>query len=410
MNPKDREILRALANRQLEHAGSEKNRQRIALWYRHNDLEGGTRPLVNIELDTFAQELVDPLLQCEDEAARGLERELWLNFYNLETFDDDWVVPDYFPVRWESYFHPFGFDVQVEHAGGEDAVGHRFVHPIGDLEEDYEKLGPSVYGVDRAATEAKMALAEDAFGDILPVRATTQCLYAVPTQQVVHLMGMENMMFALYDCPELFHQMMGRLADDYIAWFRQMEQDGFLVPTVEFQWLGQGSRCFTNTLKKDAPVKTTDLWGFMDSQETVSISPEMYAEFIFPYYERIARVYGRLSYGCCEPVDPVWDKVSRLPNLRKVSISPWCNEEKMGEALRGGSVIYHRKPSPNFLGVAGALDEDAVRAHIAATAKAAGGCTLEVAQRDVYTVGSDAQKVARYVQLIREELEKGWRP
>ncbi|MDL2293330.1 hypothetical protein LJC60_01715 [Ruminococcaceae bacterium OttesenSCG-928-D13] len=77
---------------------------------------------------------------------------------------------------------------------------------------------------------------------------------------------------------------------------------------------------------------------------------EMYAEFVFPYYERIAQVYGRLSYGCCEPVDPVWDMVSRLPNLRKISISPWCNEEKMGEALRGSSIIYHRKPSPTSLG------------------------------------------------------------
>ncbi|MDL2293329.1 hypothetical protein LJC60_01710 [Ruminococcaceae bacterium OttesenSCG-928-D13] len=51
-----------------------------------------------------------------------------------------------------------------------------------------------------------------------------------------------------------------------------------------------------------------------------------------------------------------------------------------------------------------------MRAHIAATAKAATGCTLEVTQRDVYTVGGDAQKVVRYVQIIREELEKGWQP
>ncbi len=195
MDTKDREILRALANRQLEHANSEKNRGRVALWYRHNDLEGGARPLVSIEIASFAAELLNPLLQCGNGDARELERALWLNFYNLETFDDDWVVPDYFPVEWDSFFRPFGFDVRVERAGGDSAaVGHRFVHPIGDLEEDYEKLGASVFGVDADRTRARMALAEDAFGDILPVRATTQCLYAVPTQQVVHLMGMENMM------------------------------------------------------------------------------------------------------------------------------------------------------------------------------------------------------------------------
>lgn len=31
----------------------------------------------------------------------------------------------------------------------------------------------------------------------------------------------------------------------------------------------------------------------------------------------------------------------------------------MGERLRGSKVIYHRKPSPNFLGVDPVLDEDA---------------------------------------------------
>lgn len=38
-------------------------------------------------------------------------------------------------------------------------------------------------------------LAQEMFGDILPVRRTMNGLYAVPTQDVVHLMGMENMCF-----------------------------------------------------------------------------------------------------------------------------------------------------------------------------------------------------------------------
>lgn len=407
MTNHDRQILRGLATHQLEVAHSTKNQERIALWYDHNDLRGVTRPLVHIELETFLHELVDPLLACEDAEARHLERMLYQRFYNLENFDDDWVVPDYFPVEWDVFFHPFGYDVKVEHAG--ESVGHRFVHPISDLEEDYEKLGPSRFGVDRTKTEAVLALAEEAFGDILPVRPTMQCLYAVPTQQVVHLMGMEQMMFALYDCPELFHKMMDRLANDYIAWFDQLQAEGYLVPTTGFEWLGQGSLCFNRQLKAQPPLTTRDVWGFLDSQETVSISPDMYAEFIFPYYRRIAERYGLLSYGCCEPVHPVWAQVSTLPGLRKVSISPWCDEDVMGEHLRGSRIIYHRKPSPNFLGIDGPLDEEAVRTHLATTMRAASGCRLEIAQRDVYTVGGNAEKVRRYVQLIREAVESGWR-
>ena len=148
----------------------------------------------------------------------------------------------------------------------------------------------------------------------------------------------------------------------------------------------------------------------MDSQETVGISPAMFEEFIFPCYRKIAEQFGLLSYGCCEPVDPIWDScISKLPNLRKVSISPWCNEEFMGERLRGGRVIYQRKPSPNFLGVDPVLDEEAFRQHIRKTLLAARGCKLEITQRDVYTIHHNIPKARRYVEIIREEIEDHWK-
>ena len=152
-----------------------------------------------------------------------------------------------------------------------------------------------------------------------------------------------------------------------------------------------------------------DVWGFMDSQETVGLSPDMFGEFIFPYYKKIANEFGLLSYGCCEPVHPVWDKyIGTLNNLRKVSISPWCDEEMMGERLKGSRIIFHRKPSPNFLGVGTILDEAGVRQHIDKTLHAAKGCHLEFTQRDVYTINHDEAKARRYIEIIREEIEKYW--
>ena len=80
----------------------------------------------------------------------------------------------------------------------------------------------------------------------------------------------------------------------------------------------------------------------------------------------------------------------------------------MGEALRGKRIVFHRKPSPNFLGVNTALDENAVTAHIKKTLKAAAGCTLEITQRDVYTIHNDLNKACRYVKLIRECIDQYW--
>ncbi len=82
----------------------------------------------------------------------------------------------------------------------------------------------------------------------------------------------------------------------------------------------------------------------------------------------------------------------------------------MGEILSDRRIVYLRKPSPNFLGVGGELEEDAVREHFLRTAKAASGCKLEIAQRDVYHINNTSDKVKRYVQLIRETLENNWKP
>lgn len=406
----ERDILRELARRQLEAANSEKNLRRVAEWKKHNALTG-ERPMIHIEIDTFEQEVIAPRLRCETNLGRRLERDLRHSFLNLTEFDDDRVVPDYFSVSVGTWFHPFGHVVTQHNAvdaDGGKSLGHQFDYWISDLEEDWGKLQKSDFGADLSGTEAYRAAAEAAFGDLLPVRLDGACLYAVPTQQVVHLMGMEQMCYALYDCPELFLKMMDRLAEDYLSFFRYLEGEGLLYPTTGFQNVAQGSMAFTGELRQERPLRTTDLWGFLDSQETVSISPEMFREFVFPCYRKIADCFGLLSYGCCEPVHPVWDMVKTLPNLRKVSVSPWCDQRFMAEVLRGSRTIFHRKPSPNYLGMGAALDEEAFRAHISETIQLARGCELEITQRDVYTVGGDVGKVKRYVEIIREEIETHW--
>ena len=132
----------------------------------------------------------------------------------------------------------------------------------------------------------------------------------------------------------------------------------------------------------------------------------MYADLIFPYYRQLMEKFGLVSYGCCEATHPIWDNcLSTLPNLRKVSISPWCDEEAMGERLRGTGITFLRKPPATLLGMDGPLDEQATLDCFRKTARAAKGCKLEIAQRDVYRIGPDPAKVRRYVQLARQGLE-----
>lgn len=410
MNTKDRERLRYLAAHQLEIASSPKNLQRVDLWKRHN-MYKGERPTIHIEVDTFAKEAINPQLQCEDSFARSLEYRLIHNCINLEVFDDDRVVPPYFQMGYDIWFKLFGHHIKETVVTKEDGteMGHKFDHIIDDLGDDFDKiLSPTDFGVNKESTKQKFDITQDIFADILPVKIVCNGLYCTPTQHVVHMMGMENMLYSIYDYPGEFKEMMSRIADNYIAYFKYLESENVLLQNHAFEAVCQGSMAFYDEEEKTGQIKTTDLWGFMDSQETVGMSPDMFREFIFPCYKRIAETFGRLSYGCCEPVNAFWQDIKTLPNLKKVSISPWCDEDFMADQLRGSGIIYHRKPSPNYLGVGTTLDEDAFRAHIEKTIKTARGCKLEICQRDVYTVNHDIDKVKRYVEIIRESIENYW--
>ncbi len=403
---KDRQVLRELARHQLSLSKSERNQKLVKDWYRHHRLENG-RPMVHIELWTFEQELIPKRLRCETELGRQIETDIYRQIINFEVFGDDRPVPDYYPVTWDTHFDLFDIKIILDHPEGDSAsdLGHQFVHQITDLNKDYEGLKPSTYGVNRQKTMDYQAIVEDVIGDILEVRLVMNALTACPTQDIVHIMGMQNMFMSMIDTPELFKAMMHRVAEDYISYFRWLETQRLILPTTGYENLGNGSFCFDETLiSNNESLASSQVWGFMDSQETVGISPDMFGEFIVPTYEKIAKEFAQLSYGCCEPVDGLWDEhLSKLSNMKKVSISPWCNEQIMGEKLVDSGIIYFRKPSPNYLGVGKNFDEIAFRQHIKDTVTAARGCQVEFAQRDVYTINNDERKIIRAVEIIREE-------
>ena len=411
ISTKDREILRNLAKHKLELHHCERNQQNLKDWLLHNTFRS-ERPMIHLEFGTFWSEMIPKRLECEGALARKFEESLWESFINYEVIGDDHPVTNYFPVNWHTRHIPFGINVKIIHSRnekGDNTLGHKFEHPIVDLEDDFHKLGPSIDSIDKTATTEYADTAADVFGDILPVKTGTDALYSCPTRFIVFLMGMETMLFSMYDYPELFHKMMKQFADDTVSYFRFLEKNDALAPTTDAERLGQGTWCFTDELPSSGQITSKKMWGYLDSQETVGVSPAMYEEMIFPYYKTIADEYGLLSYGCCEPVHAIWENcLSKLENLRKVSVSPWCDEEYMGEVLKGRKTIFHRKPSSNYLGVGTNLDEDAFRDHIRKSIKAAKGCTLEITQRDIYTINNDEPKVRRYVELIREEIASHW--
>jgi len=406
ISAKDRNILRELAKKQLEYANSPANKETIRLWYLHNACKG-ERPMIHLEMGTFRREIIPKRQKCEGERARSVEDIILQSFTNHEAFADDKPVVDYYPVYERERLLPFGVVVETEHAespnGGRQ--GYRFKYPIADLRDDFEIIKKSEFHIQPGEAERERDFVNDIIGDILPVKTVSHSFRIYPTFDMLRLMGTEQFFVALLEYPELVAKALDQLADDYIEYLRLLENKKMLHPTTSSELLTMGSFCFTEELDESTPVKAAGSWGHLNSQETVGVSPKTFAEIIAPSFNKLAAEFGLMSYGCCEPVHEIWDAVlSKWDNLRKLSIAPWCDEEIMGERLRGTNIIFHRKPSSNYLGVGTALDEDAFRAHVRKTVNAARGCTLEITQRDVYTINHDEAKARRYVEIIREEM------
>lgn len=414
----ERGYLRQLAAKQAEYAALPVMAKRQEMWYALNDGQPGARPPVIVETGSFDRDFMpEGVTHCQSNVGRGIERQLLRHIRNHELIDDDKVVPQTFDVGWSVEIEDTGSTVvreRIKDSQGYE-VGYRYIHPMTDLKRDLPGLRPAVCRVDRERTKGWQAFLTELFDGILLVRLVSGMYgYRLLTHRVIDLMGMERYFLAMYECPDEMHQLMAFLRDDALRVMRWAEAEGLLRPNNGNDVSFGSSYNFTERLPapgyNGGPARLCDMWGNANSQETVGVSPAMFHEFCFPYYRDACEPLGLLYYGCCEPVHPFWDDVSRLPHLKKVSISPWCDQQFIGEALQGTEIVFSRKPDPNLLGVDVELNEDAWRAGIRETLAATRGVAVEFIVRDVYTVHGNLTKPRRAVELARAEIDKHHRP
>jgi len=301
---KDRDILRSLAARQRELAESERNAEILKQW---NALGAGRReaPTVRLLFSNLHREIIRPQMKCEGEEARRLEEQLLKNLAGRVLFDDDTPLSPTYDLQWAVEVDPFALTYEKK----KDPVsgGYHIEPQIKDLGSEYEKLIGGSFGVDREKTEKERALAESVFGDILPTRMVMPSLKGTITNPLVHLMGMENYYYAMYDTPDELHKVMDAATTTYEQYYDFLEREGLLLPTCGISPINQESFAFNSELPCEGVTQTTECWGFLESQETTGVSPEMFGEFVFPYQDRLAKRFGLLSYGCCERVDAIWE-------------------------------------------------------------------------------------------------------
>lgn len=408
ISARDREILRRRAKVQRDYANSPENEAILKKW-RAQAAGRREAPTVRLLFANFRHEVITPRLQCEGEQARQVEAVLLGNLVGRELFDDDTPVSPAYHMTWRTHVRPFGIQGAITRAEGPHAQGFHIDPVIHDLASEVERLRGGSFGVDRERTLRQREFVEDIFGDILPVRMVMGSLPGAITNPLVHLMGMEAYYMAMFDCPDAVHRAMDMATTVYEQYYDFLEKERLLLPTNGISPLSQESFAFTDELPADKVTRTTECWGFLESQETTAVSADAFGEFVFPYQQRLVNHFGLLSYGCCERVDAIWpDYLSKWPKLRKLSVSPFNNEARIGDYLRGSRIVYYSKPRAEFVTCDGPLNDEAIMKYFKGVCEAASGCLFEIAQREVGTIFGDFERGRRYVRLAKEAVNRYW--
>ena len=407
MNRADVEILRDLARRVKEISQDPIMEDRRRLWLKHNSLRG-ERPMILAETGGVLDELVPvSLLKCRDDWSRGLERGLLSSIFTYENVKDDFVIEPFVSYNWHLQIGDFGVQSKRQTTTNEGKLAsYRWEPPIKNIREDFGRLRHRTFSVNRESTMEWKATLEEVFAGIIDVRRRGGFWWTMGmTWTAIDLVGLEGLMLAMCDDPEGLHRLMAFLRDDHLALLGYVEKEGLLSLNNRNDYIGSGSLGYTLELPQPGanaaqPARIKDLWGLSESQETVGVSPRMFAEFIFPYQLPVIERFGLSYYGCCEPVHSRWDSISKIPNLRKVSVSPWADEKLLGQAL-AGKYIFCRKPNPALISTQ-RFDENEIRGDLRRTVKAAKGCHLEIVMKDVHTVANQPGRLGRWVELARE--------
>lgn len=402
----DADILKKLAAQVAGIASSPRMDEVREHWEKINNLEK-TRPIIFCDPENGWNEIITlDQMKCTGRLAQRWEMNLRKEIFWGSEMGDDKPVEAFFNVPYTA--EPDRWGMNVEFTKTQEHGAAKWAAPLQDYEKDLDKIAFQGVNIDWETTNASLAAAHKVFEGILDVRLKGAWWWTLGlTMQAVFLRGLENLMFDFFDEPEGLHELMKRLSDGTLQKLDYLEKHNLLSLNNDGTYVGSGGYGFTDQLPApsfDGRVRCRDMWGFSESQETVSVSPEMYEEFIFPYEKPFLEQFGLNCYGCCEPLNSRWHVVKKHKNLRRVSCSPWADYEKMAENL-GNKYIFSMKMSPADIATEH-INHEKIRQDLRRNLEITKGCVVEIIMKDNHTIGNRPENVKEWCRIAKETVEE----
>ncbi len=410
LSRREKEVLRRLGARIAEIAALPVHKEKARLWQKLNDLEP-ERPMVWInEIPWHEMNVNDELtLQTDLPWAQELEQNLRRTIYQWEHLPCDMVINDYLDCPIVYHTTDFGIveDVDTVHTDAKNEIYSRHFKVQIKEPGDIGKIKlPEITYLEKATQNSFDAM-QDIFSGVIPVKKIGQThIWYTPWDFLIRWWGIEEAMMDLCLRPEMVHNAYERMVDAWMHELDQFEAQNLLSLDCNNTRIGSGGYGYTNQLPganfDPGHVRPINMWGCSNAQILSSVSPEMHWEFALEHDMRWLKRFGLIYYGCCEPLDLKAEILSRIPNLRKVSISPWVNIEKAVAGF-GNNYVLSRKPSP---AVFIRWDEDEAERQLVEFQTAAKGCAVEYIMKDISTVGYQPQKLWDWAKITMKVVSK----
>jgi len=407
----DYKILRFLATKKRELVENFNNDRNIRLWKDTNDLKSKGAPVFIDEIPWH--EIKDELLhlQCKNKYLREVEETLRKEIYIMQHFPCNMIFKNEIECKAVIYDSGFGIKEKsktISPEKGSKILSRQF-KPIIKGFEDIRKLKePEIYYDDKL-TMRRFAVLKDIFDGRMEVRLTGKKGYwFTPWDNLVRYTGVEQVMIDLIEKPEYIDELVKRFVDlslMRLEKYAQLEIWGSNNSNVR---VGSGGYGYTHDLKEEERsnigIPPKNMWGCGNAQVFSSVSSEMHYEFSLKHEIRWMEKFGLNYYGCCEPLHDKIDILEKIPNLRKISISPWANIDMAKEKI-DGRYVMSIKPNPALLAMS-TFDEDLVRNEIKDILSKTKDISKEIILKDISTVKHEPQRIDIWANIVMEEIAK----
>lgn len=412
LSPHDTDLLRSLAHELAEIAALPVHHHRAGLWQRLNDLDS-VRPMVWVNEICWHEMNVDDelTLRAEHPWARDQERDLRRTLYQWRHMPGDMIINDYLACPLAIHSTDFGIleDVDIVRTdAANDIVSRHFKIQIRDF-DDLEKIRMPRVTHNAAATEFRYQAMCRVYDGIMPVRKVGQThIWFTPWDYLIRWWGIQEAMIDMIERPELVHAGVERMVDAWMTELDQFVEQNLLSLDCNNTRIGSGGYGYTRDLPGDefdpAYVKPRNMWGCSNAQIFSEVSPPMHWEFALKHDLRWLSRFALTYYGCCEPLDQKIDILRKIPNLRKISVSPWCNTARVIDKI-GADYVISRKPNPAIL-AEDSWHPERARQQLRDFLEEAGGCHVELIMKDISTVRYQPQRLWEWTAIASEVAEE----